>query len=271
MRFASRFLACLFSLVCSVGCKTTDSPDASSAPATAGTTLPPLTVIYHPYGPSLDRSLTVPRPDFTGLTDRRIDVDGRQMREVGISGVLIRVDAASLKDAHRRGRIHDLTHALASGKRPLRTTIQVVTAGVAGPRLVTFLEELRAKSLHALPGYRRLGGEPLIEYLGTLPADYKAVPGLAFRPAPTPGETSRDDISYNPTAQVSFMLVCRKSGDNWEPNRHPRPFTRRLKKAAGNRPREIRLDAWNNFANGAFIQPSVDHGRDLLDALGEQQ
>ena len=145
--------------------------------------------------------------------------------------------------------------------------LQLQASGIDATTLSAAVHIIRSYGLHALPNYRHAGAEPVLEFIGSLPPGYAPTPGLTLRRAPEVAESPRNGVRLDASGRIAFVRIADHQDGHWHLKRIPREFKRRLNKANESTAQEIRLDAWNDFATGAYLQPDRASGRDMLSTL----
>lgn len=236
---------------------------------------PTFLISYIPYPTARQGRQAVPVPDYHGWTDERMERDLRRLRDCGVDGLVLRLDAAILSDGFRTERLARFVRMADAGPSPL--LLLPCIAGAPGlAALETSHEDLHVflrqiGLLEAGVAYRE-AGRPLVLMTAGVRATGAPHPGLAVVQIGSdasgwriPAWNAADRLVASPSGQTlvhagwrgDSALVDKKGRPAWAlPRARGATLVAELRTAFDARSRIIWISSWNDFGAGDFVEPN---------------
>ncbi len=236
-------------------------------------------IVYHPYGPALERCLAIPLPDYSGWTDDRMERDFNRLKATGVDVALVGIEAEKMSDHSRLERY--------------RRLLELRAMNVDWPDLAFFIDfsevdwsdAHRSETVSAWlldlnmphhPGIFQVAGRPLVVLVSHERITYRhpAFHSVIALPFPErvnewrwqPGNSKW--AAASPDGRQAWLQVGWLDREETEPERQWRrrrrdganPVRWALREGLLLEPRFVVINSWNNYLDGSFVEPTRADG-----------
>lgn len=238
---------------------------------------PVLGILYHPFAEPGMPQVARPKPDRSGWTQGRMELDLRRLRRARVKVVFVVLEAGSVK-LFQLERLHAFTRLAGDNPDAPRVALWLQVRDSASPALRHLISQVVRTGAPKSRGWYRLDNRPLL-VLEDVGRAMPRHPAFTFRRAG--GDAGNWAAPTGPQSAPRFGANGRQalvSGGYWDagrdewvvPRNHGRTLRDQLWQAALRRPDIIVVSSWDAFHRGDFLVPNTLDGENAYERLVEE-
>lgn len=249
---------------------------------------PVFCVVYHPYGPGLDRGHSSPVPEYAGWSDERMIRDLSRFQDIGIGLIFISVNNKDMANSLYRDRLRRFFSYAGEIDSGLSLSILVTSPYGTSTKsceksVALFADWLLSTGLNSSSAFFRGMNRPLILLGPNIDSALISHPAFTFR---------RTNGNAGAWSLVPYRRVSSPAGPEGQiavfprqPSPPPKSFFRRTPSSCELRADALRsdiwrafqleakyivIDSWNDFSSGRYVEPDRLYGSSCLEVLSEE-